>query len=179
MKYTKGPHDGEGGINRLWTPRVPGGSAREAYIHAWWKISENWVGHPSGVNKVFYLSDRKHSIIVAVSCSGAGGPIGVRVVTQGSLKSKSYFGGKGKIQRGKWQEWELLLRAPEPGGGNVSLLIWIDGKQVLDVEMEPREPNVDNRFTHLNLDPIWGGRKGSLPEEQYFYCDTMYISYKK
>ena len=176
MTYTRGMHDGEGNINRLSSPSIRGGACR-MYVHTWWKVSENWVGHSSGVNKLFYLSDTKHSVIVAVAGRGKE-PLGVRVVTQGSLKDAS-FRAPGVIKRGNWHEWELLLRTPGPGRANAELSIWIDGKKVLDIAMQPRDSNREIRWTHLNLDPIWGGRHGELPEEQYHYCDHMYISYSK
>ncbi len=183
MVYTKGPHDGVGVENRLWSPTVPGGRTREMYVHTWWKVSDNWYGHSSGVNKMFFLTTVNNTGVVVEVGGKFHEPLTVRVVTQGRLKAANYYANrnrsKARIKRGKWQEWEVLVRAPQPGEANAELHVWLDRIKVIEALMPVNDVNAENRFQNLNVDPIWGGRHGSIPEEQYFYCDYIYVSYKR
>jgi hypothetical protein len=187
MLYTKGPHDGEGSVNRLWTVKPPGGLVRAMYVHFWWKVSENWYGHPSGVNKMLFLTTvyrRGGNTGVVVETGNRGtGSLQVRVVTQGALETANYFANVNteakEIKRGTWQEWEVLVRAPETGKNDAELHLWLDRVKVIESKMPFLEDAKHKLFERINLDPIWGGRNGALPEEQYFYCDYMYVSYKE
>jgi hypothetical protein len=101
---------------------------------------------------------------------------------EGCLKIATYYANRNRsearIKRGEWQEWEVLVRAPKPGETNAELHVWLDETKVVEAPMPVNDVNAENRFQNLNIDPIWGGRHGSIPEEQYFYCDFIYVSYR-
>ncbi len=181
-----------GGTGPIQTglPVRPG--ADQLYISFWLKLSPNWQGHRSGVNKIFHFwvgSGASHGNHVLLSAQGIGdGALYAQVRFQGMVPNAmgqvSYNGstyldrGAAEIVRGRWHHWEVLLVSNEPGSVDGEAHLWIDGTKVYerigDTGYVPSGSN--NLFDQVSWNPTWGGTGDMIVEDQTMEMDHAYVS---
>jgi hypothetical protein len=171
-----------------------GWSASDVYVSFWIKFSDNWQGHGSGTNKIFYLTDN--------SSGGEGDPIFFRAHGTGSNRLhfdvnlqnpdtdirnyewddddnqvKPSFG-QAELVRGRWHHIEVLIRGNTPGRTNGEVHAWVDGNKILQfVGQEILSPGSDGTFDNLRWHPIWGGQHTTnATETMYQSIDHIYLS---
>jgi hypothetical protein len=104
------------------------------YVSMWVKISNNWVGHPTGTNKVlhFWVADANR-VFAYIDGSGANTLhpyLGLQAIatpfndgagqTSTSVNLRPNIAGHtgAQIVRGQWYHWEILLSVNNNGAPN-------------------------------------------------------------
>jgi hypothetical protein len=164
------------------------------YISAWIKISSNWVGHPTGTNKVFHFwiadLNRVFAYIDGSGTNTLQPYIGLQAIavpyydgagqTSTSVNLRPNVAQPGfQLERGKWYHWEMLFVANTNGGADGTAQWWINGVQVGNYTGIPYVSASQSRnFNVMRWDPTWGGLGGQVPADQYMYLDHIYVSGK-
>lgn len=176
--YRVGFPAGSGPVRVNWDL---GRGYRQLYLSFFVRLSENWQGHRSGVNKIFHLwiNDRN---MVYLSAQGAGaGPYAPQVRLQGIAEERpsrnlSPRGGL-RIRRGQWYQWEVLLTANTPGVPNGRVQWWIDGKLAGSADgINFVKPGGRAEWGTVSWNPTWGGMGGQIGAVQWMDMDDIYIS---
>lgn len=142
-------------------------SSSQLYIHFYFKISENWDGHSSGVNKIIFVniggSDR-----VYFSAQGVGqGNLTFQIRTQGTPDGGHNYSGS-TIQRGQWYDIEVLL---DKSG---QMDAWINGSHAISTNTGGFG---SGNWQRVAWEPTYGGGSSdSVGSTQYQYMDDLYIS---
>jgi hypothetical protein len=159
------------------------------YISMWVRPDPDWVGHPSGTNKIFYISVPKasggldHNFIVKMQGVGSGNLV-VAVTVQNifwcSGSSEVYISDD-QFPRGEWKFLEFLGTMNTPGNADGSFKVWVGGTLALDVNtgchMEFSQHTSNDRFLAMRTDAIYGGTAaGTLAATQVLDLDDIYIS---
>jgi len=154
------------------------------YVSYYLKLSRDWQGQESGVNKTLYVS-REGSASAPVYYSAQGtdsGALRYQVRLQG-LSSQVMAGNQGAndtIYRGQWHRLEHLhVMNTADGVADGITKVWIDG--VLTHSYANNllwNDDGDGRWWELvKWNPIWGGgTSDSLEADQYQYVDNIYVS---
>lgn len=177
--YRAGFEAGSGPVRFDWD--VEGGYT-SLYLSFWVRLSENWVGHRSGVNKIFHLwIDGRN--MVYLSAQGAGrGPFTAQVRLQGIAEESvsrnlAALPASARIQRGVWQQWELLVVANTPGDRNGRVSWWINGRRAGHADgIAFVKPGGKPEWTQVSWNPTWGGMGGQVGALQWMDIDDVYIS---
>lgn len=156
-------------------------SANEAYIGFYWKMSPNWQGHTTGVNKLFYvfqrLNENERQAIFFVARGGVDGPFHFAI-------SNEPDGGKWftqnvdnvTIQPDRWYKVELHLKRSSSDGAPDGLVEWwVDGQlaaRYTDAKLR------DEPFSEVHIDPVWGGHDPSTSKshDDYFRFGHFHVS---
>lgn len=183
-------------IGRAWYPRgflagrgpiltevaLPPKS-RGLYLSFWMRLSPNWIGHPSGVNKIFHIwiggGNR-----VYLSAHGKGpGPYLPQVNLQGipgpqiardlkPLRSHAVL-----IRRGEWVHWELVFWANRVGEQDGSVEWWINGNRAgRESGLAYVGPKQRAKWETVTWNPTWGGMGGTVPAPMFQDIDEIYVS---
>jgi hypothetical protein len=156
-----------------WMTMVP---TQALYVGFWWKPSNPWQGHESGVNKLMFLftGDRAGlSQNMTIQLYGSGnGPFSTRMVGEG-FEDVAYWenvSSTSPLALGVWHRVEILMNAPAG-----SLQWWVDGKLVGSYTGVPY-PSYG--FFQLEFSPTWGGVGGPAKQENdYFWFDQVHVSH--
>lgn len=161
---------------------IPGNKTK-IYVSFWVRFSANWVGHSSGVNKIFFFQiNRGNKVYLTAQGTGASSlqpqirvqQINENPVTRNLLPNLST--GK-RIVRGQWAHWELILKSNTNGQPNGTADWWVDGTKVgsySNINFVPATaPNV---WEKIKLNPTWGGTGGKVPADQQMDVDHTYVS---
>jgi len=144
------------------------------------KISSNWVGHNSGVNKqIFVWSDNQPTVYTTTQGTGSGNlaPEIHLQGTGGTVNLPPNVVSNASFTRGVWHRWELLMVSNTAGASNGIATWWIDGVKVGDYN-NVRYNSGSSPFNLFQWSPTWGGMGGSLSADQYMWMDHIYISGK-
>jgi hypothetical protein len=81
------------------------------------------------------------------------------------------------VERGRWQRWELVLKANTPGRADGELHWWIDGRKV----SEYRDVNIvragrPDTWDLFQWNATYGGGGAPVPHDQWVRWDHVYIS---
>lgn len=165
------------------------------YVSMYFKLSSNWVGHPTGTNKVlhFWVADLNR---VFAYVDGSGNNtlrpyIGLQGIaapfndgageTSTSVNLRPNVPGHTGVEivRGKWYHWEMLFTVNTGGAANGTADWWIDGAHVAHYAGIGYVSATQSRnFNVMRWDPTWGGLGGTVPADQYMYVDHIYVSGK-
>jgi hypothetical protein len=159
-----------------------GGSATTVYTSFWIKLSTNWSGHSSGVNKILHYWIGGSNHVVAEAFGSGSDPLKPIIAFQGIAN----MGGAAtlppnlvptmRIVRGKWQRWELVLKTNSAGTPNGSVEWWIDGVRVGSYQNIQVIPGAGG-WEGVQWNPTWGGVGGpNVPAEQFMWMDHIYVS---
>lgn len=178
--FKKGFLGGNAPINTWYS--LPG-QKRNVYVSFWVKLSSNWVGHKSGVNKILFFQINRGNKVY-LTAQGVGNSIlqpQVRVqqinevpVTRNLLPNLNL---NQNIIRGRWQHWEVVLRANTNGQPNGQAEWWIDGVRVgfhNNINFVPA--SAPNYWEEVKWNPTWGGTGGVVPASQDMWIDDAYVS---
>ncbi len=185
-----------GGTSPALSEKSLGSVAGTLYVSMWVKLSSNWVGHPTGTNKVlhFWVADANR-VFAYIDGSGSNTLhpyIGLQAIatpfndgageTSTSVNLRPNLPGHTgtQIVRGQWYHWEILLNVNTNGAANGTADWWIDGLQVAHYAGIGYVSGSQSRyFNVMRWDPTWGGLGGVVPADQYMYLDHIYVSGKQ
>jgi hypothetical protein len=152
---------------------------RTVYVRYYVKLSSNWQGHGSLVNKqLFIWSNGQPTVYVNARGSGSGTlQPEVRIQSGFALSMGPNVAPNAVFTRGEWHKWEIVLVGNTAGASDGSCEFWLDGVKVGSY------PNIRfasgaATFDVVEYAPIWGGVGGSLSVTQYNWMDHLYISGK-
>lgn len=137
---------------------------RTVYVGAYFKFSDGWHGHPSGINKILNVvastGERWWAVLRAVDDGDPGTPIESGPFFLDVAFCRRYGGDPGTnrsampVRVGQWHRLELELRAGTPGGSDGQVRWWVDG--VLRGEYTGLDCLGAN-MESLEIAPTWGG----------------------
>jgi hypothetical protein len=172
-----------GGTGPILTGRdIRSGNFTSIYISFWIKLSPNWDGHTSFVNKIYHLwINGQNKVYLSAQGSNAG-PLQPQVRLQGIpgpsiTRNLTPNVGAVSITRGNWHRWELVVTANTVGNADGVVEWWIDGVKVgsyRDVQIT----SASRIWTNVDWNPTWGGTGDIVPADQFMYMDHIYISGK-
>ena len=193
-------------LQQLFTSALPGGSSpgaagqdfpssrQKATIYAsyWMKLSANWVGHPSNINKsVFFPVAANNRVYTMVQGTGTTAPMNVAIGLQGLPVPYTANGITGQsvnltpnivnvpIIRGMWHKYEVVFACNTNGQPNGTAEMWVDGIKVMQYTgITYAAAGENGRWEGINWGPIWGGAGGAITTPFYAHMDHMYVSGK-
>lgn len=152
----------------------------EIYIGYWWKPSNPWQGHASGINKISFAvaTDFSTDLIVTMRQSGAQYFL---VVFPGGLNDVVTDGGylEGNVNNvavvlGQWHRIELYVKYSTTATSADGIVRWwLDGALVGNYSNAsfPGDPLAEFQFS-----PTWGGTGDTKTEQDYYWFDHVYMS---
>jgi hypothetical protein len=156
-----------------WSTMAP---TQALFVGFWWKPSNPWQGHDSGVNKLmfFFTGDPvglSQNLTIQMYGSGSG-PFSTRMVGEG-FEDVPYWenvGSTSPLALGVWHRIEILMNSPAG-----SLKWWVDGKLVGSYTGVPY-PSYG--FFQTEFSPTWGGVGGAnKTEHDDFWFDQVHLSH--
>ena len=169
--------DGPGGSD-FGLPSRP----RTLYVSFWGRVSDNWYGHDSGVNKQFYAYANGSPVMYFSAGCQYNGPITPYM----ALQSTASYGDadlmpnlvpSARITRGKWYHIEVVLVGNTAGTRNGSVDWWLDGVHIGSYSVQWLSGAATWNLFHYTS--IWGGVGGPrVPATQYMDWDHVYLSGK-
>lgn len=162
------------------------------YVAIWMKVSSNFQGHPSGVNKVLHLFTAAGRNIAVFNLRGAGttGSLAPEVLLQGIgipmfyapngyTATEQNLTGSCVLKRATWAKIELVLTGNTPGTANGRAELWMDGVKCLDVASIGYVASGQvSAWKDIWWSPTWGGTGGSPSAQFYEAVDHIYVSGK-
>lgn len=168
-----------GGPVRIDT-KLPRGY-RSLYLSFWFRLSDNWIGHRSGVNKLFHLWLNGRNLAYLSAQGGGRGPFWPQVRLQGIAEPGAARNLEGRgghpLRPGQWYHWEVLLTSNTPGVPDGRALWWINGRPVGSVQGITFIPMGGRpEWEAVSWNPTWGGVGGQIATVQWMDMDDIYIS---
>ena len=159
----------------------PHNGSRVLYISYWAKLSSNWWGHLTGVNKQFYeWADGKPMFFLDAHGVGTGG-LTPEVTLQGTLSDAVYSPNlvpSARIPRGQWYHIEILLTGNTSGSTNGAVDWWLDGVHVGSITSGVRYTSGTTSWNEFAFRPVWGGLTDVVPATMTLDLDQLYVSGK-
>ena len=153
----------------------------ETYFGFWWKPSDPWESHSSGVNKIALLFPQ----------TSAGGTIYIMMFYDGknyTLQVETTFASDTRrlepnlkatpIQLGKWHQIEWYVRYSSSGTSRDGVVQWwLDGVPQGAYDDLQMPPPPDAGFIQYTIRPVWGGGTGDAKKRQDYYSyGSVHIS---
>ena len=195
FKYPAGMQGGgsdPGSPGHSWYDIPASRYSKELFVGIWFKVTPNFQGHSSGVQKLYYIgahSSSNNDLWLEVDGS-ASGPLGVKLA--GEFAGLAPFSIEPNqtnylpdvhlgeiplvITRGVWHRYELYVKLPATSGGNGTLRVWVDGVPAMNRTDVPMSFDEQNGWQQVHLDPIWGGVGDTKQHDDYVWFDQTYIS---
>ncbi len=146
--------------------------SRDAYFGFWWKVSNPWQGHWSGVNKIVEFFDNNsffgsyfYKMVGSVS-----GPFHTQVTIESDVPTINYDENRDRtpIALGVWHLGEVVFRRST---GTVQW--WLDGKLKGSYSGVPYG---GTKFVQAEVYPGWGGTGDTKREEDFYWFDHVHIA---
>ena len=183
MFYSSGMRSGTGPATSTmyFQPNI-----QEIYISVWAKISSNWIGNQSSINKMFFVGVAGGNNQFIFTAYGSGqNALQARMSLQGVFDPRSFLlpnlGKQAYVPRGQWQRWEFVLRCNSGlnrADGTADL--WLDGVHVTSVnDINWTQTKHSTRPCNMNVfnwNPTYGGGGASPGADLYQWFDRVYIS---
>lgn len=160
--------------------------SREIYLGFWWKANAQWEAHPSGINKILFVSREDGGNAFFLIMSGQNpynlafsyqeGPWicnGDLVGYPGICGTILVQGGAALIP-GNWYRIELYMKMSTTTTSKDGIIKWwANGVQAgnLTTVNFAQSP-----FAGVPIVPIWGGMGASKTRTDYFWYDHIHIS---
>ncbi|MGI9077188.1 MAG: Ig-like domain-containing protein [Gemmatimonadaceae bacterium] len=180
IRYPAGMQDGIGPAGM--SLRLPNNRAISMATAV--RISANFYGHPSGVNKLnyFYMAAGKPKIYFSAQGQGMGA-LQPQIRLQGIAEQPvsrnlplNLMPGA-TITRGVWHRIEFLLVANTPGQPNGEAHMWLNGTKILDSRTITYLAPGEKPFDTVSITSIWGGAStANVPYDMYAWWDHAYVS---
>lgn len=193
-----------GVIQQNFTSRLAGGSSpsnfelvfsarRTIYAALWLKLSSNWIGHATGVNKVLHFWQENGQNTAVLVIRGAGtGTLRASFGFQGIASAYAFDGGitgtTGNldanlasciVSRAQWHRYEIVLTNSTPGVADGSVEFWLDGVLCRRALAMPiARAGTPGRWQIVQWSPTWGGTGGAISTTQTMSADHLYLSGK-
>jgi hypothetical protein len=173
------PRGFEGGRSPLVTwhtaPRI-----NEIYISFHMKVSSNWQGHGSGVNKLGFVWIHDDASVYFSAQGSGSSALRPRIRLQdvpGGSTNLAANAGDPEIERGKWHHWEIQLVANTPGRPDGVARLWLDGELVTDYrDVTYSGAGQTNEWQAVYWYPVWGGMGETVREDMSLFIDRYYAS---
>ena len=150
------------------------GGASEIFVGFWWKPSNPWQGHSTGINKVLFAMNENNSKNVVLVMRGApGGPYYLDAFPEGHPAATGGYLTQNKtripVRLGQWHRVEMRVKI---AGGIIQW--WVDGTLVGDYSGLNL---ATGGFGELQIAPTWGGLGGpNKLQTDYFRYDHLIAS---
>lgn len=153
---------------------------RSLYVRFGIKISDNWRGHSSLVNKIGFIWLHGNPTVF-FSMDGAGsGALEAVIRVQNSPADRILRAdvGRGNFVRAVWHVWETLLVCNTPGQPNGEAHWWLDGTKVGEYRnvIYSGVGQSTQWGDEVSWRPIWGGVGDVLAQPQHMWMDHFYVS---
>jgi len=156
------------------------GGISHMYISFWYKLSSNWDGHSSGVNKIGFCWIHSNPVVYFDNHGSGSGPYTPQVRLQntpGGARNLTTNVASFNIQRGQWYRWEIELKINTGGNTDGEAHWWIDGIKVgAYTDIGYSSSGQGHEFELVSWRPIWGGTGDSKPAQDNARMDHFYIS---
>ena len=173
---------GEGDIATTWV-NASSRNWRTVYLSFWIKLSSNFVGHYTEVNKIGFATIHGNPSVIINAEGEHGNTLYPSIRLQNGASSRS--GGlvlvpnvaAAPMARGQWHHWEVVLQSNSGDSYDGVVQIWLNGElaaQYRDVRFATGSQS--RNWEEVYFKPIWGGMGGSVPENMYMWMDHFYVS---
>jgi hypothetical protein len=153
---------------------------RVLYISYWAKLSANFQGHLTGVNKQVYEWAGGAPIFYFEAYGVGSGNLMPRVVLQGTPADNVYSPNlvpSATIPRGQWFNIEIVLGGNSSGAADGSVDWWLNGVHI-GSQSGVQWTSGATSWGIFSLRPIWGGVGDVVSSTMTFDVDHLYISGK-
>lgn len=181
IRYPVGFGGGNGPIN-CWFD-IPGPNVRELFIGFWVKVSNPWQGHPSGVNKLGFVTSggtQHYALMPVMKGSGAIYTLQQQIAETTVPENPAYGGwltqnvATPPFTLGVWHRVEMYLKyGTSPTSYNGIMQQWLDGVLVMNYsDINYADDGVDG----WKINPTWGGVGSAKSETDYMWFDHVHTS---
>lgn len=170
------------GRSPVWVERdVAGLEHSRLYLCFWVKLSDNWQGHGSGVNKIGFVWTDGSPVVALAAVGADDGPLvpQIRLQDMPSESARNLEPGldDATIRRGVWHRWEVVLVMNGWTEANGEAHWWIDGRKVGESrDIRYVDPAAEGIWEKVAWRPTWGGRGDAVRETMYMWLDHLYVS---
>jgi uncharacterized protein YjdB len=195
-------------VQQNFTPSLVGGSSpaslgtplnpqrQTLYLSMWMKMSPNYEGHPSNVNKIIHFYTRNGANIAIFTIRGAGmGTLVPAMGLQNLAANYEWFSGTTRVfetvanlepnvttctvTRGVWNRYEMVLKNNTPGVADGTVELWMNGTKCLNYTAIMYVPaGGNNKWEEINWSPTYGGGPIALTSTFFTQADHIYVSGK-
>jgi len=155
----------------------------QLYVSFWVKLSSNWQGHGSEVNKIGFVWLHGNPCVFFVPTGTGSGPlepmIWLQNIPTGGQRLPANLNPV-EFTRGGWHRWELVLVVNTGDLANGEAHWWIDGVKVGEYRNIEYGTSAESKFwgDELSWRPIWGGVGDAVTQTMYMWMDHYYVSGK-
>ncbi len=170
------------GVSPIWMQRkIDASGFRQIFVSFWFKLSDNWQGHATGVNKIGFAWMHGKPVLTFAAVGSGVGPL----VSQIRLQDVRYERARNltsnmlptPLKRGTWHRWEMLLVSNRPDMRDGEIRWWIDGALAGDYgNVVLAGPEEDDVWEIVTWRPVWGGRGDQVRQTMYMWMDDLYVS---
>lgn len=153
---------------------------RTAYYGAWMRLSDNFQGNPTSINKLihFYICGLNRVFLMGYG-NGLTAAIGLQQLAYPyNGGTATNLVGSAPFVRGRWHHVELVLVANTPGQRDGSITMWLDGNRILHHTGIGFCSSGSGLWEGLNHSPTWGGAEGTVAAPFYVEWDHVRMSRK-
>jgi hypothetical protein len=155
----------------------------QLYLSFWVKLSSNWQGHSSGVNKIGFVWLHNNPTVYFSAQGSGSGPLQPQIRLQNTpdgARNLTPNVANLEFTRGEWHKWEVLLVVNAGGQANGQAHWWIDGVKVGQYTNVLYGTSSQGKAWGEVIEwrPIWGGMGGTVAQDMYMSMDDLYISGK-
>jgi len=162
---------------------IPGAHVRELYMGFWIKVSNPWQGHPSGVNKIGFVTSggtQNYALMPVLHGSAAPYYLDQQIAETNAPENPAYGGWLSQnvanppFTLGVWHRVEMYLKYGTTSTSyNGIMKQWLDGTLVMSYsDINYADDGIDG----WKIDPTWGGIGGSKTETDYIWIDHVHTS---
>jgi hypothetical protein len=153
---------------------------RVLYISYWGRLSANFTGHLTGVNKQLYEWANGVSPFYFEFGGVGTGTLTPQVVLQGTPTDGIYRPNlvpNASVTRGQWFHVEIVLTGNTSGSKNGSVDWWLDGVHVGSLS-SLQFTSATTSWNTFEFRPVWGGVGDVVPSTMTVDWDHVYMSGK-
>jgi len=156
-------------------------SKSEMYLGFYWKMSPDWEGHTSNVNKMFYLFQREgdnREAVLVVAYGRPGGPYHLEISNEASDGGRWWTQNVNNVTLvpGQWYKMEMHLKKSSADAAPDGLVEWWINGQLAARYTDAKLRGAN--FSEVHIDPVWGGTDSTISKthDDYQRFGRFYIS---
>jgi hypothetical protein len=153
---------------------------RVLYISYWGKLSTNFYGHLTSVNKQLYEWANGSNVFYFEAAGVGTGPLSPEIVLQGTPTDGVYGPNlvpSAHFTRGQWYHIEIVLNGNSSGTKDGSVDWWLDGVHVGN-KTGLQFTSSATSWGIFEFTPVWGGVTDNVPATMTLDWDHVYLSGK-
>lgn len=154
----------------------------QTYFCMSWRVSENWQPHPSGTNKILFITTEGYG--------GGGDPaflsyqtdeVEGRIVMRQQGPDIPYQDLGPNLTNvepipGQFMFIECIMTMNKPGKADGQLHMWVNGIKTTEYD-DVQWVNAGYEFNVLKFEPTWGGIGGTVTNEMHQEISRLWFSY--